>query len=172
MGKKSRRSLLRHLKRPGRIGIIDRHDTSSAGHEENDGILPGSPEASALEAFSEVSRLVTVLETERDLLISGDWEKLDPVLEEKSRRSRRLSELLSGLSPDQAGEDEETSLRSALMHLSELASVNLVLARESSLMVEQVLREITLDAEGGGTYGASGEVGTARPSPAMVSTRG
>ena len=152
---------------------MDRHDTSSAGHEENDGILPRSPEASALEAFSEIARLVTVLETERDLLVSGDWEKLDPVLEEKARRSRRLSELLSGLSPDQAGEDEEEpTLRSALMHLSELASVNLVLARESSLMVEQVLREITLDAEGGGTYGASGEVGTARPSPAMVSTRG
>ena len=152
---------------------MDRHDTSSAGQEENDGIIPGSLKECSLEAFSEIARLVTVLETERDLLVSGDWEKLDPVLEEKSRRSRRLGELLSGLSPDQTGGDEEEpSLRSALMHLSELAAVNLVLARESSLMVEQVLREITLDAEGGGTYGASGEVGTARPSPAMVSTRG
>ncbi|EQD25158.1 MAG: flagellar protein FlgN [Nitrospirae bacterium] len=153
---------------------MDRDDTSSAGQEDIGGEGPWTPETCSREALFEVARLVTVLETERDLLVSGDWEKLDPVLEEKSRRSRRLGELLSGLSPESFGEGqgEAPTLRSALVHLSELATVNHVLARESALIVEQVVREIALDAEGGGTYGASGEVGTARPSPAMVSTRG
>lgn len=145
---------------------MDRHDTGSSEQEKSGGDIS--------ETFSEIARLVTVLERERDLLVAGDWERLDAVLEEKERRSRRLGELLSGLSPEEldGASGEETSLRGLLTHLSELVSVNLVLARESSLMVEQVLREISLEAEGGGTYGSSGEVGNARPQPAMVSTRG
>ncbi len=145
---------------------MDRDDTGSAEQKKNGGELS--------ETFSEIALLVTVLERERDLLVAGDWEGLDAVLEEKDRRSRRLGELLSGLSPEEleGSSGEEPTLRSLLTHLSELVSVNLVLARESSLMVEQVLREISLEAEGGGTYGSSGEVGSARPQPAMVSTRG
>ena len=145
---------------------MDRHDTGSSEQEEKGG--------ERREALSELSHLVTVLERERDLLVAGDWERLDAVLEEKDRRSRRLGELMSSLPTEEfdISAGEEPTLRGLLTHLSELASVNLVLARESSLMVGQVLREIALEAEGGGTYGASGEVGATRPAPAMVSTRG
>ena len=153
---------------------MGRIDTNSTGPDKETGEFPeGIGGEVPLAALSEISHLVTVLEAERDLLVSGDWERLDPVLEEKDRRSRRLAELLSVLTPDDERlGGEEPSLRSALMHLSELVSVNLVLARESSVMVEQVLREIAHETEGGGTYGSSGAVGSSRPSPAMVSTRG
>ncbi len=133
------------------------------------------PAVKALQGgLAEISLLVSLLESERDLLVSGDWEKLDAVLAEKDARSRRLADLLSELSAmeEDCPEEAVTAFRSALVHLSELVSVNLVLARESSLLVGQVLREISHETEGGGTYGAGGTVDISRPSPAMVSTRG
>lgn len=127
-------------------------------------------------ALAIVDRLVPVLERERDLLVSGEWEGLDAVLESKETLGQALGELLSELSPEDremAAEGEDSKLRSALLHLSELTAVNMAIARESSLIIEQLLREVSLDAEGGGTYGASGSVDPSRrPSPALVSTRG
>lgn len=127
-------------------------------------------------ALAVVDRLVPVLERERDLLVSGEWEGLDAVLESKETLGQALGELLSELSPEDremAAEGEDSKLRSALLHLSELTAVNMAIARESSLIIEQLLREVSLDAEGGGTYGASGSVDPSRrPSPALVSTRG
>ncbi len=128
------------------------------------------------EALAVVGKLVPVLEQERDLLVSGDWEGLETLTESKEALGRSLGELLSELSPeerDRVGEEEGSALRSALLHLSELTAVNLAIARESAQIVGQLLREISLDAEGGGTYGASGSVDPGRrTSPTLVSTRG
>ncbi len=127
-------------------------------------------------ALQEVRLLVSVLESERDLLVSGDWERLDSLLEEKNRRSGILENLLADLPPEDFLETEQDdgapSLRSALLHLEELASVNLAIARESSMMVEHVLREISVESDGGKTYGSRGTVGPGSQSPALVSTRG
>lgn len=152
------------------MGKVDTNSTES--QDKIHGLAETLPPARHHAALEEISRLVAVLEAERDLLVSGKWEGLDAVLEEKEQRSRNLAELLSGLSavedPSSGG---DVPVRNALLHLSELAAVNLVLARDSSLIVEQVMREISQEIEGGGTYGSSGAVGPGRPSPAMVSTR-
>ena len=141
-----------------------------------EGARTAEPSRLREEALAVVGQLVPVLERERDLLVSGDWEGLDALTESKESLGRSLGELLSELSPEeraQVGEEEGSALRSALLHLSELTAVNLAIARESSQIVGQLLREISLDNEGGGTYGASGSVDPARrTSPALVSTRG
>lgn len=144
----------------------------SGDQGDRSGVTPATQEA----ALAVVDRLVPVLERERDLLVSGEWEGLDAILESKETLGRTLGELLSELSPEDremAAEGNDSKLRSALLHLSELTAVNMAIARESSLIIEQLLREVSLDAEGGGTYGASGSVDPSRrPSPALVSTRG
>lgn len=133
--------------------------------------------------LAEVLRMNAVLESERDLLVSGEWERLDVLLEDKIRLSGTLAGFLSGLSPETLDEPEADpspdgdngapSLRGAILHMEELASVNLVLARESSLIVKRVLNEINLESQGGQTYGSSGTVGPGgQQSPALVSTRG
>ncbi|MGC8529333.1 MAG: hypothetical protein ACP5OP_03945 [Leptospirillia bacterium] len=127
------------------------------------------------EALGVIGQLVPVLERERDLLVSGDWEGLDALTESKESLGRSLGELLSGLSTEERAQvgEEGSALRGALLHLSELTAVNLAIARESSQIVGQLLREISLDSAGGGTYGSSGSVDPARrTSPALVSTRG
>lgn len=148
----------------------------SDGSPNVEGAHSVDPSSLREEALAVVGKLVPVLEQERDLLVSGDWEGLDALTESKETLGRSLGELLSELSPEeraQVGEEEGSALRGALLHLSELTAVNLAIARESSLIVGQLLREISLDAEGGGTYGASGSVDPAhRTSPTLVSTRG
>ena len=137
----------------------------------------GARDGAALKeaALNEARLLVTVLESERDLLVSGNWESLDVILEEKGQRTKAMAELLAGLLPeDFLGKENEVdgpSLRSALLHVEELASVNLAIARESSMIVENVLRELTQESEGGRTYGSGGTVGSGQSSPALVSTR-
>ena len=161
----------------GKDSAVDSFDKSPESRESGkpegrSSLISETQEA----ALAVVDRLVPVLERERDLLVSGEWEGLDAVLESKETLGQALGELLSKLSPEDremAAEGEDSKLRSALLHLSELTAVNMAIARESSLIIEQLLREVSLDAEGGGTYGASGSVDPSRrPSPALVSTRG
>lgn len=125
-------------------------------------------------ALREMRLLVSVLEAERDRLVSGDWEALEALLAEKADRSKSLSLALAALLPEdlsgEADPEEAMALKGALLHVEELASVNLVIARESSLIVDQVLREVAFDAQGP-TYGSGGTVGPGRQSPALVSTR-
>jgi hypothetical protein len=156
------------------VDIFEKSPVDPVGDDQ--GLAEPSGESLKESALKEVLLLTSVLESERDLIVSGDWERLDGVLEEKGRRSKSLSEFLSGLLPEdlaETGTEEGVpSLRSALLHLEELASVNLAIARESSMLVEHVLREISLESEGGQTYGSGGMVGPGHQSPALVSTRG
>ena len=156
------------------VDSFEKRPVDPAG--DNQGFEESGGEFLKESALKEVLLLTSVLESERDLIVSGDWERLDGILEEKGRHAKSLAEFLSGLLPEDlaetGAEEGVPSLRSALLHLEELASVNLAIARESSMIVEHVLREVSLESEGGQTYGSGGTVGPGRQSPALVSTRG
>ncbi len=131
-------------------------------------------------------RLKDILLEEQTLLLEGDPVALEPVLVRKINASDLFQSILleagfSGASPVFPEESFETdpsrlallrSFRSELLHLSEIASVNLVIAQESVQTVSLFLRALRQEEGSFDTYGARGNLGTTSSAPAMVSTRG
>lgn len=131
-----------------------------------------------------VRLLTEILLEEQELLLSGRSEDLEDVLSRKILESDRFSSLIerSGLEERLSLEEEPASgdpengsffaeLRASLLHLSEIASVNLVIARESAQTVAGFLKALRQSEGDFETYGARGDLGMALGSPSMVSTR-
>jgi hypothetical protein len=121
---------------------------------------------------------------EQECLVSPDLSELEAVVENKVFQSDRLSEMLaeweSGsvrilLRPDLLTGDDLSnlhSLRHELSLLSELASVNMILAQESGQLVSSLVRTLTSDQGQFHTYNPSGGLGgVSSPAPTLVSTR-
>ncbi len=133
-----------------------------------------------------VRRLKEILVEEQALLLGGDPVALESVLVRKINASELFQNLLvesgfSGSSPvfsEAAFEMESSrlellrSFRSELLHLSEIASVNLVIAQESVQTVSLFLRALRQEEGSFDTYGAKGNLGTTSSAPTLVSTRG
>lgn len=133
-----------------------------------------------------VQLLKEILLEEQALLLEGDPVALEPLLARKINASDLFQSLLldsgfSGSSPAFSEESFETdpstlemlrSFRAGLLHLSEIASVNLVIAQESSQTVALFLRALRQEEGSFDTYGVRGNLGTTSSQPAMVSTRG
>ncbi|MCL4462118.1 MAG: hypothetical protein M1297_10510 [Nitrospirae bacterium] len=131
-----------------------------------------------------VRLLIEILLEEQELLLSGRPEELEEVLSRKVLQSDRFSELLerSGLAACLSRSEKPflsepegfsclSELRANLVHLSEIASVNLVIARESAQTVAgflKALRQCEGDFE---TYGSRGVPEMTLGSPSLVSTR-
>jgi flagellar biosynthesis/type III secretory pathway chaperone len=141
--------------------------------------------ASLLPTLLDHVRLLTeILQKEQDLLLSGPPEDLEEILSRKMLASDRLSDLLarSGLGSLFEGSRESlvplpenapslSELKAGLLHLSEIASVNLVIARESAQTVAGFLKALRQSEGDFETYGARGDLGMTLGSPALVSTR-
>ncbi|MHB1757118.1 MAG: hypothetical protein ACYCT9_06350 [Leptospirillum sp.] len=121
---------------------------------------------------------------EQECLVSPDLSELEAVVESKLFQSDRLSEMLSEweseslrhlLRPDLLTGDDLSSLHSLrheLSLLSELASVNMILAQESGQLVSSLVRTLTSDQGQFHTYNPSGGLGgVSSPAPTLVSTR-
>ncbi|MHB8421923.1 MAG: hypothetical protein ACYC9S_07840 [Leptospirales bacterium] len=133
-----------------------------------------------------IQLLKEILLEEQTLLLEGDPVALEPVLAQKINASNVFQTLLldsgfSGSTPAYSEEafetDHETlsmlrSFRAELLHLSEIASVNLVIAQESVQTVSLFLRALRQEEGSFDTYGVRGNLGSTSSQPAMVSTRG
>ena len=131
-----------------------------------------------------VRLLTEILLEEQELLLSGRSENLEDVLFRKILESDRFASLIErsgleerfSLGEEPASNDPENGsffveLRASLLHLSEIASVNLVIARESAQTVAGFLKALRQSEGDFETYGARGDLGMALGSPSMVSTR-
>ncbi|BAM07771.1 flagellar export chaperone FlgN [Leptospirillum ferrooxidans] len=130
----------------------------------------------------QVRVVVDCLVREQECLVSPDLSELEAVVENKVFQSDRLSEMLSEwenvrhlLRPDLLTGDDLSdlhSLRHELSLLSELASVNMILAQESGQLVSSLVRTLTSDQGQFHTYNPSGGLGgVSSPAPTLVSTR-
>lgn len=143
---------------------------------------PSEPEnafGSALPVLLEHVRLLKeILQEEQELLLGGTPESLEDVISRKMMMSEqfgvllektRFGEILSR--PDTVSAPLLGELRSSLLHLAEIASVNLVIARESAQTVAGFLKALRQEEGDFETYGARGDLGMTLRSPSMVSTR-
>lgn len=130
----------------------------------------------------QVRVVVDCLVREQECLVSPDLSEFEAVVENKVFQSDRLSEMLSEwenvrhlLRPDLLTGDDLSdlhSLRHELSLLSELASVNMILAQESGQLVSSLVRTLTSDQGQFHTYNPSGGLGgVSSPAPTLVSTR-
>ncbi|MDA8060526.1 MAG: flagellar export chaperone FlgN [Nitrospiraceae bacterium] len=121
---------------------------------------------------------------EQEALLSSDLSGLSAVVESKVSQSDRLSEMLSEwetaspphlLRPELLTGEELSSLQSfrhEISLLSELATVNMILAQESGQLVSSLVRTLTSDPGQFHTYNPSGGLGgVSSPAPTLVSTR-
>ena len=131
-----------------------------------------------------VRLLTEILLEEQELLLSGPPEDLEDVLSRKILESDRFADLLerSRLASLLADPEDPSvflpenalflsELKAGLLHLSEIASVNLVIARESAQTVAGFLKALRQSEGDFETYGARGDLGRTLGSPALVSTR-
>lgn len=141
--------------------------------------VPETPLATTLPPVLEHVRLLKeILLEEQELLLAGTPEALEDVILRKMMISEqfgilleksRIAEIISR--PDSVSTPLLAELRSGLLHLSEIASVNLVIARESAQTVSGFLKALRQEEGDFETYGARGDLGTTLRSPSMVSTR-
>ncbi len=121
---------------------------------------------------------------EQECLLSPDLSELSSVVESKVFQSDRLSEMLSEWEKESplhllradllTAEDLSIlqSFRHEISLLSELASVNMILAQESGQLVSSLVRTLTSDPGQFHTYNPSGGLGSlSSPAPTLVSTR-
>ncbi len=134
--------------------------------------------------ISQVRIVADCLVCEQSVLLESDLSDLSLVVEKKVAETATLSDMLlewetqgPGWAPDSplfSSMDREAlkTLKHELSLLSELATVNMILAQESGQMLTSLVRTLNCDSGQFHTYNPSGGLGgVSTPGPTLVSTR-
>jgi hypothetical protein len=136
--------------------------------------------------LGQIRVLKDVLLREQSLLMGSDPGDLEAVVTQKIVETEKFQALMidAGFTPEgevpswtTSESDRERSefmktFRAEIIHLAEIASVNMVVAQESAQAVSAFMKVLRQEEGAFDTYGSRGDLGTPPPAPAMVSTRG
>lgn len=139
--------------------------------------------------LEQIRVLKDVLLREQSLLLGSEPGDLEAVVTQKIVETERFQVLMTdaGFTPEGtvpswavAGSDLGgpggieflKNFRAEIIHLAEIASVNMVVAQDSVQTVSAFLKVLRQEDGAFDTYGSRGDLGTPPPAPAMVSTRG
>ena len=136
--------------------------------------------------LEQIRVLKDVLLREQSLLLGSEPGDLEAVVTQKIVETERFQVLMTdagftpeGTVPSWAVADYDPehleflkNFRAEIIHLAEIASVNMVVAQDSVQTVSAFLKVLRQEDGAFDTYGSRGDLGAPPSAPTMVSTRG
>lgn len=136
--------------------------------------------------LEQIRVLKDVLLREQSLLLGSEPGDLEAAVTQKIVETEKFQALMidagftpEGTVPSWAVAESDPgrfeflkNFRAEIIHLAEIASVNMVVAQESVQTVSAFLKVLRQEEGAFDTYGSRGDLGAPPPAPAMVSTRG